>query len=473
MGRDDLELRDPPLWSGVDHDHPVVAVLAIHRNRSLNLGEPGAPGNQAAVKVLRGLLPNFQIQLHSVKQGDLTADAVRPRARDAQVATADRNDPAHVGDGVRVEQPVEACWREIERPAPAHLLQERAQAGGETSLLKGSARFQPVDGGSGGGSSLGGQPERQRQANDRRDERSTRHRPLLAHFVLARVFGSPSLPEEHAGVADDAVGVAAGVRAGAVADGPARVQQIEPAQRVQHDERRQQTAHADLVLQRRLIHLGRIEAFERTQGDRIETTILRLARVVIQVGCKSLPRPRQPPTCPRLKSSAARYPRDGWWIEWPCTRHSGGLPPSTQRSKFHTQGVFNEPLSGSTVSRRPCGRWPKGCSGARKGAHPRPPAQSIRSGSPRFPRRVRHVTAFVLVALLCAAASVVHAEPVCSSDGWCWSNPLPQGNPLTSVWGSASTDVWAVGYGGTILHWDGSAWSGFPSGTPNSLYGVG
>src|SRR5439155_911859 len=140
---------------------------------------------------------------------------------------------------------------------------ERAQAWRETSLLKGSTRFQPVDGGSGGGLSLGGQPEGQRQANDRRDERSTRHRPLLAHFVLARVFGSPSLPEEHAGVADDAVGVAAGVRAGAVADGLARVQQIEPAQRVQHDERRQQTAHADLVLQRRPIHLGRIGALER------------------------------------------------------------------------------------------------------------------------------------------------------------------------------------------------------------------
>src|SRR5207247_6148469 len=71
-------------------------------------------------------------------------------------------------------------------------------------------------------------------------------------------------------VADDAVGIAAGVRAGAVADGLARVQQIEPAQRVQHDERRQQTAHADLVLQRRLIHLGRIEALYRTPGDRTE-----------------------------------------------------------------------------------------------------------------------------------------------------------------------------------------------------------
>src|SRR2546426_1469877 len=41
-------------------------------------------------------------------------------------------------------------------------------------------------------------------------------------------------------------------------------------------------------------------------------------------------------------------------------------------------------------------------------------------------------------------------SPVCSSDGWCWSNPLPQGNSLYSAWGSASNDVWAVGEGGTI-----------------------
>ena len=69
-------------------------------------------------------------------------------------------------------------------------------------------------------------------------------------------------------------------------------------------------------------------------------------------------------------------------------------------------------------------------------------------------RRLGLLTAFVLAVLLCAAASVVHAQSVCSSDGWCWSNPLPQGNPLRSVWGSASTDVWAVGYPDTILHRD-------------------
>jgi len=76
----------------------------------------------------------------------------------------------------------------------------------------------------------------------------------------------------------------------------------------------------------------------------------------------------------------------------------------------------------------------------------------------------RRLTTCVFVALLCAAASVAHAQPVCSSDSWCWSNPLPQGNTLSSVWGSASTDIWAVG-DGPILHWDGNAWSAVSSGT--------
>jgi hypothetical protein len=48
---------------------------------------------------------------------------------------------------------------------------------------------------------------------------------------------------------------------------------------------------------------------------------------------------------------------------------------------------------------------------------------------------------------------------VCSPDGWCWKNPLPQGNPLSSVWGSGPSDVWAVGEE-TILHYDGTTWTG-------------
>jgi hypothetical protein len=54
----------------------------------------------------------------------------------------------------------------------------------------------------------------------------------------------------------------------------------------------------------------------------------------------------------------------------------------------------------------------------------------------------------------------IPAGKVCTPDGWCWEHPLPQGNWLQSVWGTASDNVWAVGPVGTLLHFDGSAWSG-------------
>jgi hypothetical protein len=57
-------------------------------------------------------------------------------------------------------------------------------------------------------------------------------------------------------------------------------------------------------------------------------------------------------------------------------------------------------------------------------------------------------------------------------EGWEWQNPLPQGNDLFGVWGSSGSDVFAVGYGGTILHYDGAGPSLMPSGTYAYLYGV-
>lgn len=50
---------------------------------------------------------------------------------------------------------------------------------------------------------------------------------------------------------------------------------------------------------------------------------------------------------------------------------------------------------------------------------------------------------------------------------WCWENPLPQGNDVSGVHGLAHNDVWAVGAAGTLLHFDGNAWSVIrPSGIP-------
>ncbi|WP_394841944.1 hypothetical protein LZC95_33320 [Pendulispora brunnea] len=65
---------------------------------------------------------------------------------------------------------------------------------------------------------------------------------------------------------------------------------------------------------------------------------------------------------------------------------------------------------------------------------------------------------------------------ICSKDAWCWDHPLPQGNLLKDVWAAASNDVWAVGDGGTIVHFDGTQWSSAPSGTKadlRSIHGAG
>lgn len=64
------------------------------------------------------------------------------------------------------------------------------------------------------------------------------------------------------------------------------------------------------------------------------------------------------------------------------------------------------------------------------------------------------------------------AGALCDAAGWCWENPLPQGNPILSVWGKSSTDIWAVGGAGAILHFDGSRWSLASSPTHASLYDV-
>jgi hypothetical protein len=61
---------------------------------------------------------------------------------------------------------------------------------------------------------------------------------------------------------------------------------------------------------------------------------------------------------------------------------------------------------------------------------------------------------------------------LCIEDGWCWERPLPFGVALGAVWGSSFDDVWAVGRGGTILHFDGTAWTRLPPITAEPLYDV-
>ncbi len=68
----------------------------------------------------------------------------------------------------------------------------------------------------------------------------------------------------------------------------------------------------------------------------------------------------------------------------------------------------------------------------------------------------------------------VHANP-----GWALQYSLPSSTPLRGIWGSSSTDVFAVGqtgtypnFTGTIFHYDSAAWTQMAIGTTRPLYGI-
>lgn len=64
-------------------------------------------------------------------------------------------------------------------------------------------------------------------------------------------------------------------------------------------------------------------------------------------------------------------------------------------------------------------------------------------------------------------------DNLCIEDGWCWERPtLGFGANLNGVWGASYADVWAVGDGGTILHFDGTAWYRLPPPTSEPLVAV-
>lgn len=58
------------------------------------------------------------------------------------------------------------------------------------------------------------------------------------------------------------------------------------------------------------------------------------------------------------------------------------------------------------------------------------------------------------------------------ADNWYWDRPLTMTRNLNGVWGSGTSDVWAVGDQGTILHYDGTLWIPVRSGTTNDLLSV-
>lgn len=62
--------------------------------------------------------------------------------------------------------------------------------------------------------------------------------------------------------------------------------------------------------------------------------------------------------------------------------------------------------------------------------------------------------------------------PLCTA-GWCWREPLPQGNPIRAFWGTSEDDVWAVGMSGVVFRRQSGCWRHVPSGTTRDLLAVG
>ncbi len=62
------------------------------------------------------------------------------------------------------------------------------------------------------------------------------------------------------------------------------------------------------------------------------------------------------------------------------------------------------------------------------------------------------------------------AGTVLRYDGMAWTT-ISTGSAaqLRAVWGASATDVWAAGDGGTILHFDGSTWAPVPSGSTGTI----
>ena len=63
-------------------------------------------------------------------------------------------------------------------------------------------------------------------------------------------------------------------------------------------------------------------------------------------------------------------------------------------------------------------------------------------------------------------ASVVPDLPqVCTSEGWCWTHPLPTSDRFVAAYAVGVDDLWLIGASGTIVRYAGGRWSTVPSPT--------
>jgi hypothetical protein len=62
----------------------------------------------------------------------------------------------------------------------------------------------------------------------------------------------------------------------------------------------------------------------------------------------------------------------------------------------------------------------------------------------------------------------------CEGVDWCPAlNPADTRSALTAVWGTSKNDVWAVGSGGAVIHFDGSKWKDRSLETTSTLFSIG
>jgi len=75
----------------------------------------------------------------------------------------------------------------------------------------------------------------------------------------------------------------------------------------------------------------------------------------------------------------------------------------------------------------------------------------------------------------CDAAdpACVEAVPDCSEVEWCVvESGVRSSERLNSVWGSSKSDVWVVGSRGSVVHFDGSAWTPVPIDNKSTFFSV-
>lgn len=78
----------------------------------------------------------------------------------------------------------------------------------------------------------------------------------------------------------------------------------------------------------------------------------------------------------------------------------------------------------------------------------------------------------LVLALILPSHQSVSAAYVVGTDGWGLLDPLPATSDLYDVWVSSSSDVFAVGKGGTVVRYDGAGWTTDNCGISKNLNGV-